>query len=257
MNDSEYKLMSEAQYRHWWWLGRRKIIENLIESQINLSKKLSIVDLGCGFGANISMLRQYGDVLGLDMHREAIDQIKRQWEGSVNVREWVFPEKINEKFDLIILADVLEHIPLDKKMTSWIYDHLKYGGYAIVTVPAYKFLWTQMDDVVHHLRRYNKKQLVDLFKDKFEIKKFSFYNFFLFPVKFFFLVVVKLMRKLKINNMNRSYNDIILKKPLALINLVFKYILYLESEIIPKFSLPLGVSMIILVQKKNGDKNNL
>lgn len=250
MDINEYKLMSGAQDRHWWWLGRKKIIETIIEGNIDLGKKMSIADVGCGFGANIPMLRQYGDVASLDMYKEAVETIRQKWGEGVAAHQWVFPGKIDEKFDLVVMADVLEHIKDDAGMIAWVYDHLKLGGVVLLTVPAHQFLWTQMDEVAHHFRRYNKKQLTNLFKDKFEIKKFSFYNLFLFPVKVFFAIIVKSMRKLGINNPNRSYNDIALKKSLAFINFLFKYILYFESELISRFSLPWGVSIIILAKKK-------
>ncbi len=244
MESSEYKLMSEVQDGHWWWLGRRKIIETMIERHIDCSQKLLIADVGCGFGANIPMLRQYGDVVGLELQEDALRAVKKKW-GEENARVWKSPEKLMQQFDLILMADVLEHIPNDQEAVEWMFDHLKDGGHALLTVPAHQFFWSQMDEAVHHIRRYGHGQFLALFYGKWKIKKFSFYNFFLFPIKAAFVVVTRFLRVFSLNDKTRSYNDI----PPSLINILFKYILWIESELIANLSLPFGVSMVILVQK--------
>lgn len=207
-------------------------------------RELSIADVGCGYGTNIPMLRKYGNVTALELNDEAISGLKEKFGEQIDIIKWKSPDKINRKFDLILLADVLEHIPNDKEAVLWTYEHLNNGGYALLTVPAHQFFWSQMDEVVHHYRRYGRKEFLSLF-NKFLIKKFSFYNFFLFPVKIAFVVFSKIKTLLFPKKEKRSYNDI----PSKLINSYFKFILYFESRLIKTISLPFGVSMIILVQK--------
>ncbi len=250
MENTEYELMNKTQDIHWWYLGRRKIIKTIIENNIAPSKKLSIADAGCGFGGNIPMLKQYGNVTGLELNEKAILEVRKKWGDSIELIKWKSPEKLNKKFDLILLSDVLEHISNDQEAVSWIYEHLNDGGYALLTVPAHKFFWSQMDEVAYHYRRYGRKNFLNLFKDKFIIKKFSFYDAFLFPIKIAFVIFSHTTRFLFPKKEKRSYNDI----PPKIINACFKYILYFESELIKQFSLPFGISMIILVQKSLGGK---
>lgn len=208
-------------------------------------RELSIADVGCGYGTNIPMLRKYGNVTALELNDEAISGLKEKFGEQIDIIKWKSPDKINRKFDLILLADVLEHIPNDKEAVLWTYEHLNNGGYALLTVPAHQFFWSQMDEVVHHYRRYGHKIFLNLFKDKFIIKKISFYNFFLFPVKIAFVIFSHITKFLFPNKEKRSYNE----TPPKFINLIFKYILYFEAKLIRYFSLPFGVSLIILVQK--------
>lgn len=245
MEKKEYKIISDVQEDHWWWLGRQNIIEDLIQKRIPTSNKLKIADVGCGYGANIPMLKKYGHVTGLDTSKDAIDSIKKRWPSEVDALVWQSPENISRQFDLMVFADVLEHIPDDKATADWIFRHLKKGGHVLVTVPAHRFFWTQMDVVVHHCRRYERNELIDLFKSSFKIIHFSFYNFILFPIKLGFLVFDRIKRRLYPKAELRSYNNI----PSAPINWLFKKILSIESPIVKRFSVPYGISMILLAQR--------
>jgi len=251
MDIKEYKIVSEVQEDHWWWLGRQKIIEDLIRKRIPISNKLEIADVGCGYGANIPMLKKYGHVTGLDTSKDAIDSIKEKWGSEVDALVWKSPENISKRFDFMVFADVLEHIPDDKATLNWIFRHLKEGGYVLATVPAHQFFWTQMDVVVHHCRRYGRRDLLDLFNAPFKIIHFSFYNFILFPVKLGFLAFDRIKRKLQPKAELRSYNDI----PPAPVNWLFKQILFLESPIVKHFKIPYGISMILLAQRPNNLKD--
>jgi len=246
VDKAEYELVREVQDTHWWWLGRKRIIETLIEKNIKHSKKLSIADIGCGFGGNISMLRQYGDVTALELNKEAISQITYKWGDSVKTIVWKSPEAIAEKFDLMLLADVLEHIPNNIEAIEWIYEHLNDGGYCILTVPAHMFFWSDMDDVVHHYQRYGRNNFLSPFVNKFHIVYFSFYNMILFPVKVAFVFINKAIRLIFPKRKKRSYNDV----PPRIINSLFKRTLYIEAWMVKYgISLPFGVSMVLLVKK--------
>ena len=108
-----------------------------------------------------------------------------------------------------------------------------------------------MDVVVHHCRRYGRRDLLDLFNAPFKIIHFSFYNFILFPVKLGFLAFDRIKRKLQPKAELRSYNDI----PPAPVNWLFKQILFLESPIVKHFKIPYGISMILLAQRPNSLKD--
>lgn len=246
METREYELVRQVQSRHWWWLGREQIIETLIDRYLDTSVKLEIADVGCGFGANISMLRQYGDVTGLELNTEAIDTVKSRWGGSVNTVKWRSPDPLLMRFNFMLLADVLEHIPDDKGAIDWICEHLAVGGHAMITVPAHEFLWTQMDEVLSHHRRYSRRTLLKLFDNRFEVVYCSYYNMFLFPVKVGFVLFDRVKRTLFPSAVKRSYNDV----PLSLINSTFKQILMLESVVIRRTTVPFGVSLVCLIRKK-------
>lgn len=119
----------------------------------------------------------------------------------------------------------------------------------MVTVPAHNYLWTQMDDVVGHKRRYSQPQLLSLF-DGFTIMGKSYYNFFLFPVKLAFTWVVNLLKRFRLNNPDRSYNEVAVNPQMSIANELMKGISFFEAKLIPMISLPYGVSLIVVLKKK-------
>ena len=75
---------------------------------LKLSEKSKILDFGCGVGSNLKILEKYGSVDAFEPNQLAQKYIKKYQK--VNL-----VKKITKKYDLIFLADVIEHINDDKK----------------------------------------------------------------------------------------------------------------------------------------------
>ena len=58
-----------------------------------------------------------------------------------------------KKFDLILLADVIEHIKDDKKTLNKLFKKLNPSGKLIIFVPACQFLYSAFDKQIGHFRR--------------------------------------------------------------------------------------------------------
>jgi SAM-dependent methyltransferase len=247
MDDVEFKLIEKVQDRHWWWIGRRRIIERLIRKYCGESGQLSIADVGSGFGANIPLLKQFGRVTALEHSVEAVAKLNQTWasDDAVHAVQWTSPDPVDDRFDVILLADVLEHIENDDEAAAWIADHLAPGGHAILTVPAHMHLWTEMDEVVHHYRRYSRRSLSRLFEHRLTIRRLSFYNLILYPIKVAFVGFTTLRRSFRPDSRKRSFNDL----PPAPINEVFKWTLFWEAALIERFSLPFGISLVIVARR--------
>ena len=233
--------MAELSLNGWWYLGRRKIIERILNAEFQDRKDLKICDAGCGSGDNISLLSRFGEVVGLELDDGIRKEAERRNPG-IRFLKWVSPEDLNEKFDLILMTDVLEHIEDDRSAANWVVRHLKKGGCLLLTVPAFDFLWSEMDDVVWHFRRYTRKSLLGLFP--LRVIKFSYYNFFLFPVKVlfvFFSRVSLLLRKRE----KRSFDEIV-PKP---IDIFFRRVLFFEAFLLGWFRFPFGSGIVFLAKK--------
>lgn len=63
--------------------------------------------------------------------------------------------------DGAILINVLEHIEDDAGMLAHLAATLRPGGYLMLFVPAMPFLYSRMDRLVGHYRRYRRPELVD------------------------------------------------------------------------------------------------
>lgn len=66
-----------------------------------------------------------------------------------------------DHFDVIGAFDVLEHIGDDVLVLREAHRALKRGGGLMATVPQHAFLWSQVDEHAHHVRRYGARELRD------------------------------------------------------------------------------------------------
>lgn len=245
MQVNEYELMRDVQCQNWWWLGREKLLRDIMNKYL-VGNRLNymVADVGSGFGANISLLSNYGTVYALETDDVCLSYIAATEPKAVLIK-WKSPEPIEYKFDVMLAADVLEDIDDDHAAMRWISEHLKPGGFAFITVPAHMHLWSEMDDVVHHYRRYSKQLLLDTVGSKLTIKKISFYNAALYPVKVLFVLITKLLRIASPAKPKKSYNDL----PPTLINSIFKIIMTVEAKLIRYVNLSFGVSLVMVVKK--------
>ena len=85
---------------------------------------------------------------------------------------------LKEKFDSLVLLNVLEHLPDDNYALENCKFLLKPKGTLIILVPAYKFLFSRMDKELHHFRRYTAKSLrKKIAAQSFQINKSFYFNF--------------------------------------------------------------------------------
>ena len=155
MDNKTFSRQIKNQKKHWWFQARKKIIDQIISS-INLKKKKNILDFGAGSGVNLDMLRKHGLVDIHEQNKYARAIIKKERK----IKNLYSTLKIKKNFyDLILLADVIEHVKQPKELLKDLKKFLKKDGHILITVPAYQFLFSKKDEVLGHYRRYNKKLL--------------------------------------------------------------------------------------------------
>ena len=233
----------ENEESHWGFKGRRQIIQFLIKRNINTKeKKINILDFGSGSGTNIKMLNSFGNVYAYEKNIKASNFLREKFKSSENIK---IIENFDKKdfFDLIVVADVIEHIKDDKLIIDRLSSSLKKNGRLLLTVPAYQFLFSNKDVALHHFRRYTKSSLNRLFKENYRIIKSSYFNFFLF---FPLSVSILIMKFLKI-----QFIDSVEKKPNLAINKLLYLVFISEIFFLKFFNFPFGVSILTLCEKKD------
>lgn len=183
MDSAVYDELAAVEDTHWWFVGRRRIVRDVLRRRLGRGTAgRSIVDVGCGTGGMLGMLREFGTVRGLDASPIAVDYCEQHFEGSVEVRLGRIPEDILDEADVITAFDVVEHLEDDEKALAGIHDRLPPGGVFVCTVPAFPFLWSGHDVVHHHYRRYTRPVLRRRLEDAgFTVERISYFNTFLFP----------------------------------------------------------------------------
>lgn len=230
--------MLVMETRHWWYHARRDIISQVLNSHFKDRQKLHILDVGCGTGSNIKLLKKFGQVLGLEPEKSMAEYCQKNDLKVVNCKVEDYQEL--RKFDLITAFDVLEHIKDDRQIIQKFVNLLNKDGYILITVPVKKILWSRHDLAYHHYRRYEEVDIQKLFQDDFKLIYVSYYNFFLFP---FIFVGLKLKNILKSDQMAA-------KLPNKFTNWLLYRIFSSEKQIISRRKrFPFGVSLIVLAQK--------
>lgn len=73
-----------------------------------------------------------------------------------------FEYELTNQFDCVVACEVMEHIPEDEAFLRKLWLALQNGGQLILSVPALMKFWSPHDDIVGHVRRYEKEPLSDL-----------------------------------------------------------------------------------------------
>lgn len=247
MDIEKYHEMERLEKFHWWFVYRQNILKFILKKYLSdLHKEAKILDIGCGTGGNIRLLKEnYENVIGLDNNDFALEYCKEK--GLKNIIKGNLPDSIeveDNSIDLILLFDVLEHIEEDEKSLSILKNKLKNQGHILLTVPAFSFLWSKHDEEFHHKRRYNIEEIKKILESQdFKIIKSSYLYFSLFPV----VLIMRLLKKVfkpyskmddfKLNNM-------------FLNNFIVKF-LFIEEFLLNYFDYPFGSSILILAKKES------
>jgi ubiquinone/menaquinone biosynthesis C-methylase UbiE len=241
MEDFHYDFIYQQELNHWWYRVRRKIVRDLLENVGMWKGGLKILDVGCGAGAQLLELTACGEVYGLDFSEKAVEYCRSRKLENVKIGDITKISHPSDTFDVAIALDVIEHVEDDTKALSEIYRVLKPGGYAIIFVPAFMFLWGVTDDVSHHFRRYTISELKHkLTQQKFEVVRSSYFNSFLFPPILFVRWMVRLFR-LPMKSEDGS--------PGKLMNNLFYRMFLLESACLKHVNFPFGVSAVTVIRK--------
>src|SRR3989442_14196866 len=73
MDLSMYRDFAEVhEDRHWWFVGRRRIVRSLLATLLGGSRDRTILEIGCGTGGMLPVLAEFGRGTGIDPPEGAI-----------------------------------------------------------------------------------------------------------------------------------------------------------------------------------------
>jgi len=243
MQHHTYSIMYEVEGKHWWFFGRRRIIEGFIESicrEIG-KRKPRILDVGCGTGANLQMLSQFGVAEGVDISSEALEFCRARGLSKVKQGAAETLPYEDASFDLVTGLDVVEHLDDDVIGLAEMRRVLRPRGRALLFVPAFMFLWGLQDDISHHRRRYDLHELKQkLIEAGFSIERATYANLtFFLPI----LIGRVLMRLTRIRP--SSENNI----TIGALNGLLGRILGAEGWWLQRMNFPFGVSIVCVARR--------
>lgn len=242
MEKHTYAIMDRVEDEHWWFVGRRAILEEFLRSLDPTSQipNPRILDVGCGTGANLEMLAQFGEAEGVDVSDDALEFCRAK---GLKVHKGL-AEKLpfeDETFDVVTALDVVEHLDDDVAGLREMLRVLKTGGKTLIFVPAFMWLWGVQDDISNHRIRYTKKQIVDrLEKAGFKIERATYANWTFFAPILAGRTLMKLtgIKPESENNVN-----------ISALNGIFGKLFGAERFWLRHFDFPFGVSIVITATK--------
>jgi SAM-dependent methyltransferase len=194
--DRDYELQTHrAEDRHWWYRGRREVLEQVI-ADLQLPNPLRILDAGCGSGRNMVELAHRGTVTGVELSETSACLARAREAGQViegSVMEMPFDP---DSFDLAVCLDVIEHLQDDLGALRELRRVVAPGGSLLVTVPAYQWLWSGHDVINHHRRRYTRSSLLAVAERVgWTCARTTYFNSFLLPVAILLRELDRLSRR--------------------------------------------------------------
>lgn len=148
----------ELYERHWWWRSRERLVEEELRRVAPAGGFGPILDIGCGDGLFFPRLRAFGEPEGLEPD-PAIVTASGQARGQIHVQPFDDDFDPGRRYGLVLMLDVLEHLDDDAAALRQVHDLLVPGGILLLTVPAFRCLWTRHDDLNHHRTRYTRSSL--------------------------------------------------------------------------------------------------
>ena len=241
MEQHTYGIMNNVEDSHWWFVGRRAILESFLASICNPQSAIRILDVGCGTGANLEMLKQFGEAEGVDVSDDALEFCKLK---GLKVHKGLAESLpfADESFDLVTALDVVEHLDDDISGLKEMNRVMKSGGKTLIFVPAFMWLWGVQDDISNHRIRYTRQQIIErLNAAGFEIERATYANItFFMPILLGrFIMKITGIKPESENNVN-----------ISALNGIFGKIFSAEKYWLNKANFPFGVSIVVVAKKK-------
>jgi SAM-dependent methyltransferase len=240
-NPDEFSKLYEWENNHFWFTNRNNRIIFLVKKY--LIKPFNFLEIGCGTGFVIERLKkefEESTFLGTEYYNKGLEfaiirNPKIQFL-QTDARKIPF----SGEFDAIGAFDVIEHIEEDVEVFKQMNKALKNNGVIFVTVPQHKFLWSHIDEISFHKRRYTRKELLEKVQNSgFEVLDINSFTSLLLP----FMIISRTFQKEK----SISGSEFNISK---ITNFVFNLVLKLEFFLVKAgIIFPFGGSLMLVARK--------
>ena len=242
-NPDSFERLYTLEDRYFWFRSRNELIRWCVANY--LTDITDFLEVGCGNGVVLNHLHAHFPCIsffGQDLFIEGLLFAKERLGEVPLVQMDIGHPAFSVRFDAIGMFDVLEHLSDDKFVLQIICGMLKRRGWLLMTVPQHQWLWSEMDELACHKRRYSRKEITKLFENAgFKIVMLTSFMTFLLPG----LIVSRFIKRFQKENTEFSEFEI----PHWLNQLFYTVSMADQLFIKAGVSLPVGGSLLILARK--------
>lgn len=244
-----FDVTAGVESRSFWCRSRIRIVRRMIERFADRTRTLDLLDLGCGIGGMVGALQALDrlNLTGSEIYLSGLRYARSRFPGIRFIQLDATAIPFTDRFDIIGAFDVIEHIEEDDRVIASVHAALRPGGLFLVTVPQHPWLWSRLDELVHHKRRYTRRQLVEqLAAAGFEVEFTTSFVTLLFPL----MAMVRLLRRPRPRYDDRRGE---LESEVAfpgVVNRAFDLAMRVDEACIAAgWSLPVGGSLLAVARK--------
>lgn len=128
-----------------------------------------VLEIGAGLGSITQHYVAGRDFVATDISTDCVNRMRERFAGYPNVTVLQADirhfEDAGERFDSIVMINVLEHIADDAGLLRQLRELLLPGGRIVIYVPALNGLYGPWDQLVGHYRRYSRWRFVAIAKE--------------------------------------------------------------------------------------------
>jgi ubiquinone/menaquinone biosynthesis C-methylase UbiE len=235
-----------AEKSHFWFRGFRWFVEPEVARAVKGRSSPTLLDCGCGTGANVSWLAEYGDAYGFDLTWNGLTlghRLGRSRLARASIDAMPFP---SASMDVATSFDVFQVLPddVERSAIQELWRVLKPGGHLILNVAAFEMLRGHHAALSQEVRRYTPKLVRQLVEGAgFQIERLTFVYASIFPVMLPVRVAQRWSRR------TSSRNEFDITTPPAPVNAVLTALVRIEAAALRAINMPVGSSILCHARK--------
>ena len=239
-----YEAIAGAEPGSFWFRARNRLIVSTLRR--HFPRAQSLLEVGCGTGFVLAAIREAFPemrLVGAELFAEGLEVARRRLPDLELVELDATRMPYVDEFDVVCAFDVLEHVDENVAALHGIRKAMRPGGGAVLLVPQHPVLWSRMDVVARHVRRYTRRELLRKVRvaGLEPVEATSFVSTLL-PAMVFSRAARRLLR--------RPYDPVAELQP-ATLNRVFERVLDGERRLIERgVSLPAGGSLLVVARRR-------
>lgn len=177
--------LAKIEATHFWFIARNELIVGLAGKYFPQARRY--LEIGCGNGAVLQAVercRHWDRMVGSDLHPRGLAYARVRLSQSTEFAQLdarAIPAEAT--FDLIGAYDIIEHVADDEAVLRSMRRAIAPGGGVLLAVPQHPALWSRVDEIGHHQRRYRRGELeAKLERNGFAVMFSSSYTSILLPL---------------------------------------------------------------------------